>query len=437
MTWDVAKDMKDIAEGGSLDPDIKPDAEAAAKRLAELTELEYESVREAEAKALGVRVSALDDAVKRYRKRSGEAEAAPFSAVEPWPDPVQGSALLDSFVETFRRYCVLPDRAAEALALWCLFAHCHEAAGISPILALTSPEKRCGKTTTISVVSVLVPKPMHTINVTPSVLFRVVEMFGPTVLIDEGDTFLKDNEDMRGLLNGGHNRLSAFVWRATGDEHAPRQFKVWSPKAIAMIGRLPDTLEDRSISVPLRRRRVGETVERFRADNLSNFVPLVRQAARWGEDNLSVLRDAEPLLPVELSDRGQDNWRTLIAIADLAGGHWPQTARAAAVALADVAANEDAASPGVQLLRDLREIIGSWLEISSTDLVARLIELEDGPWREWRHGKPISTRGVSTLLKPFGVRPYRGKGNSRYRRHDLEDAWTRYLADGSPDHSEE
>lgn len=149
------------------------------------------------------------------------------------------------------------------------------------------------------------------------------------------------------------------------------------------------------------------------------------------------MRDADPALPLELSDRGQDNWRTLIAIADQAGGHWPETARAAAIGLADVAANDDAASPGVQLLKDMREIIGNWLEVSSTNLVASLIEMEDGPWREWRHGKPISARGVSALLKPFGVVPYRGKGNSRYRRLDLEDAWTRYLTEGSPDRSGE
>ncbi|HUS54839.1 MAG TPA: Arm DNA-binding domain-containing protein [Thermohalobaculum sp.] len=94
-------------------------------------------------------------------------------------------------------------------------------------------------------------------NTSPSVLFRVVEAFKPTVLVDEGDTFLKDNDDLRGILNGGHDRLSAFVWRSVGDDHEPRQFRVWAPKAIDMIGRLHDTFEDRAIVVPLSRLESG------------------------------------------------------------------------------------------------------------------------------------------------------------------------------------
>jgi putative DNA primase/helicase len=326
----------------------------------------------------------------------------------------------------------LPDYSAEALALWCFHAHAHDATDISPILAVLSPEKQCGKTTTIKVVSALVPKPMHTINTTPSVLFRVVEKYKPTVLVDEGDTFLKDNDDLRGILNGGHDRMSAFVWRNVGDDHEPRQFRVWAPKAIAMIGRLPDTLEDRSIVVPLRRRRNGEAVERFRAGRLGQFAPLLSKAARWAADNLRSIADRDPALPGGLDDRAQDNWRILVAIADQAGGHWPETARAAAVALSSEASKgDDGMSAGVLLLRDIREVMGDMESMSSTALIEALIDMDEAPWREWRHGNPITMNSVARLLKPYKVRPYRGVGASVYRAYDLDDAWSRYLDNAS------
>lgn len=419
--------------------DALPDAEAAARELAKLSELKYDQCRDEEAKRLGVRVAVLDAAVRGYRKaEAGEDEAVvPFADPEPWHEPVNGAVLLDEMVSTFKRFLVLPDHSAEALALWCFHAHAHDATDISPILAVLSPEKQCGKTTTIKVVSVLVPKPMHTINTSPSVLFRVVEKHKPTVLVDEGDTFLKDNDDLRGILNGGHDRMSAFVWRSVGDDHEPRQFKVWAPKAIAMIGRLPDTLEDRSIVVPLRRRRDGETVERFRADRLGQFAPMLSKAARWAADNLRSITDRDPAMPEGLDDRAQDNWRILIAIADQAGGHWPETARAAAVALSSAAARgDDSISRGVLLLRDIREVMGDRESMSSTALVEALIDMNEAPWKEWRHGSPITASSVARLLKPYKVGPHRGRTGSSYRASDLQDPWSRYLNqpadDGQP-----
>jgi putative DNA primase/helicase len=52
------------------------------------------------------------------------------------------------------------------------------------------------------------------------------------VLIDEADTFLGDNDELRGILNGGHNRISAYVWRSVGEDHEPRKFNVWAPNRL-------------------------------------------------------------------------------------------------------------------------------------------------------------------------------------------------------------
>lgn len=404
--------------------------EAKIAELATLKPIDYEQCREAEAKALKVRVSFLDKMVEAERPAETCAESSdPFEAVEPWPEPVDGVALLAELRAAILRFCVLPDHTAPLMAVWVLHAWAHEASDISPVLAFVSPEKRCGKTTALSVIGALVPKSMHAVNISTSVLFRVVEKFTPTVIIDEADTFLNDNDELRGVLNGGHNRFSAYVWRSVGDDFEPRRFRVWAPKCIAMIGKLPDTLEDRALVVHLRRKQDGEIVERFRGDRLNEFLPLRRKAARWAEDNLVRLHAIDPVVPGELNDRAQDNARAICAIADVAGGEWPTTIRAALLGSAGEA-DDEPQSAGVLLLRDIAEIFKSRSSsrIGSTQLCEALCAIEESPWGDWRRGLSITTRGVVKLLKPFGVRPSQDRFGSFYRLVDFADAFNRYLA---------
>ena len=146
----------------------------------------------------------------------------------------------------------MSEAAADACTLWCVHTYLIDAAWISPRLALTSPEKGCGKTTLLDVLARLVWRPLPAANATSSALFRVVEMQRPTLLIDEADTFLGENEELRGILNSGHRR-GGSVLRTVSDEHEPRQFSTYSACAIAMIGKLPATLADRSIPIDLKR----------------------------------------------------------------------------------------------------------------------------------------------------------------------------------------
>ena len=354
----------------------------------------------------------------------------PFEDVEPWREPVNGAILLSALKSTILRFCVLPEFSADIMAAWTLHAWTHQASDISPVLAFVSPEKRCGKTTALSVLAALTPRAMHNVNMTTSVLFRVVERYRPTVLIDEADTYLTDNEELRGVLNGGHNRLSAYVWRSVGDDHEPRRFNVWAPKCIAMIGKLPDTLEDRALVAPLRRKHSDESVERFRADRVEEFLPLRRKARRWAEDNMLRLRGIDPLVPELLNDRAQDNARAICAISDVAGGTWPRTIRAALSGLA-AKMEDEPQSAGSLLLRDVAEILEArrGARIGSADLCTALGILEDSPWGEWRRGSPITTRGIAKLLEPFGIRPARDREGSFYRRADFADALERYVSE--------
>lgn len=351
---------------------------------------------------------------------------------DPWPEAVSGAQLLSDLAAVFRKYVSLPEGADTALALWTVHAHAHDVAEVSPILALTSPVRRCGKSRTMELLRPLVPRSLSTSNLTPAVLFRTVEKYRPTLLVDEVESFLVDREELRGLLNSGHVRSGATVLRTVGEDFEPRMFSTWAPKAVALIGPLPTTLEDRAILIRMRRRAPHEAVARLRLDRLAEFAPLCQRAARWARDNSQALREADPAVPEVLHDRAADNWRPLLAIAGQAGGEWPEQARRAALALSGAMAEGDSAN-GILLLSDLRDLFAGREadRLPSADIVRTLAAREDSPWAECKAGKPISQVQLANLLKPYGVAPRSMRfedGTARgYFLGDLEDAFSRYL----------
>jgi putative DNA primase/helicase len=299
---------------------------------------------------------------------------------------------------------------------------------------------QCGKSTALALLGAVVPRPLPSANISPAAIFRAVEKYKPTLLLDEAETYMRDgNEALRGILNSGHTRAQAFVMRVEGDSLEPRLFSTWGPKAFSLIGRLPPTLEDRSITVPMKRKARAERVERLRLDRLpAEAEPLRQRAARWAADNIGTLKNADPDIPAELvRDRARDNWRSLLAVADGLGGTWPAKARRAALALAGGRPTEDTAR--ITLLDDIRGIFREQAvdRLPSGDLVKSLVELEDHPWPEWRDGHPLTATQLARLLKPFGIAPvkWRGEGGQRtwrgYQAADFQDSFDRYLGDGN------
>jgi len=298
--------------------------------LARLSTFEYDRKRKAAAKAIGITVATLDKAVAEGRGRAHAQDASlPHWTVVPWPDVVAGDKLLNDLAAVFTRYVILPKHVPEALALWVVHAWAFDAWDISPFMVIVSPEKRCGKTTVLIILQFLTPRSELASNISASAVFRYVQDERPTLLIDEADTFIKDNEEMRGVLNSGHTKTAAYVIRTVEvcGEHKAKRFSTWAPKAIATIRSLADTLEDRSIIVTMQRKKKSETVERLRRSDNDDFAMLRRRARRWCEDNLNILTAADPAVPDTLNDRAADNWRPLLAVADRAGGEWPIRAR--------------------------------------------------------------------------------------------------------------
>jgi hypothetical protein len=321
---------------------------------------------------------------------------------------------------------------ADAAALWVVHAWTIDASDISPFFVLVSPTKRCGKTSMLILLMYLTPKSELASNISPSALFRYIEHTHPTLLIDEADSFVGASEEMRGILNSGHTRIAANVIRNVeiNGEHKPKRFSVWAAKAIATIRDLADTLEDRSIVVQLQRKPKAAKVARLRKRDCQEFATLRRKASRWTEGNFEALAaDPDPDVPDELNDRAADNWRPLLAIADLAGGDWPHRAREAACVLSG--AGHEAKSINVECLADIKLAFGKTESMWSLDLVETLNTDPERPWATWNKGKPITQKQLAGLLKPFGIISeviwVNGKSAKGYKRVRFEEAWAAYL----------
>jgi putative DNA primase/helicase len=399
--------------------------------LAGMSRLDYDRHRKSAAEQLGIKVDTLDKAVRDHRAQTEEDSASlPHWNIEPSPDPVDGAALLNAIRQIFRRYIVLPKDADIALPLWVLHAWTMDAGDISPFMVLVSPTKRCGKTSVLILLYFLTPKSELASNITAAALFRYIEAVRPTLLIDEADTFVKNNEELRGILDSGHTRVAAQIIRnvEVSGEHKPRRFSTWAPKAIATIRKLADTLEDRSVIVTLQRKPRDAKVERLRRRDTEEFKSLRSQAARWAADNFDKLVDPDPAVPEVLNDRAADNWRPLLAIADLAGGTWPEDARRAACTLSG---EEGDGAVNVELLRDIRAVFGDDDAVRSADLVAKLIADPERPWAEWKHGRPLTQKQLGGLLRPFGIVSETvsipGFNDAKgYRRTHFEEIWAVY-----------
>ena len=368
------------------------------------------------------------------RERQGSVVAWPEP--EPWPEPVDGAALLDEIVGFVKTFVSLSDHQASATALWAAMTWLHEDLDISAFLHVTSATKRCGKSLLAGEVLPAFLRRAFQVSgsVTPAALFRIVEKDGPALLVDEVDTFLKDSPELRGLINGAHRKAGAFTIRCEGDDNEVRRFRTFSPKLLAGIGRLPDTIADRAIRITLKRRAPGgAALPLWRDRDREQIDALQRKIARWiGDNREAILQDrGQVQFPPTLDDRQRDCWEALLAIADRAGGPWPKRAYAAAEELSQSDIDEDSARELlIHHVKDVFAEMGAPPAIHTKDLLDRLIEIEGAPWGDWKQGRPITARGLSSLLRDFNIRS-RGvriaeivkKG---YRFDDFEDTWKSY-----------
>ena len=328
--------------------------------------------------------------------------------------------------------------------LWVVMTWFMDVVQVAPLAVITAPEKRCGKTQLLNLLGKISHRPLLSSNISPAVLYRSIEKWQPTLLIDEADTFIKDNENLRGLLNAGHSRDLAFTLRCVGDDHEPKKFNLWGAKALSGIGKLADTIMDRAIILELRRKLPGEKILKLRYAPDGLFETIQKKLARFSDDYREIIKNARPDIPDVLNDRAQDNWEPLLAIADTAGSKYGCLAREAAITLSGN--NDDDQSQSVQLLSDIYEIFeaNEIDKISSDELIRVLCQDKEKPWATYNsrsEDSRISPRQLGRLLSDFNIKSgnLRGCVNLKtgvrnntdvkkgYCRSQFEDAFQRYL----------
>lgn len=358
-----------------------------------------------------------------------------------------GAQLLDAVMEYVGRYVVASVEQVHAITLWA--AHCWflPAFDVTGRLAVLSAEPRCGKSRVLEVIDRLVPSSLFTPNTTTAALFRSVDAENtrpPVILFDETDSVFgtrtseQNAQELRAFVNSGYRR-GQNVLRMVGDGSKMKRhdFKTFAPVALAGLGTLPTTILDRSIVVKLKRKTRGERAEKFRFRDAEDWAkPLRNRMKRWASQrNIALVRAARPELPEQLNDRAEEVWEPLLAVASLAGGHWPARARAAALALAGEG-GEDRTSVGVRLLGDCRTVFGDDEALLTATLLARLHALDESPWKEWggfngSEPHPMTARELANRLRPYDVSSgdikTGGANHKGYRRATFTDAWERYL----------
>ena len=453
---ETAADWQPPSEETPPGDEAKKTAEAAEQalidELSKLSPIAYDQRRSEAADQINIRRETLDSQVNARRAQREEEEGPPplfgHWVVEPWDEPVDTGDLILALMERIRRHIVLTDEQTLTVALWILFAWIHDVAAVhSPILLVTSAERDSGKSTLTSIVGYLVPCAFMGTGWTESSLFRSIEKWSCTIVADDADTLLAENEPLRAIVNNSWTRASAYVPRTEtiNNVHTPRAFPTFCPKVLNMKGRrLPDTTFSRCIVVEMKRKLANEETVHFRSIDDAGLGALRRRCKRWAMDNGEKLDGAEPDLPPGFDNRLGDNWRLLIAVADFAGGEWPVKACKAATNLSDVV---EATSTGTQLLAGIKDVFDGGTQddglgddvrleaIGSAELAERLGAKADSPWAEWgKNGKPITQFQLARELKKYGIYPEKvtpasGLKQTRgYARLQFEDVWARYLS---------
>jgi hypothetical protein len=340
---------------------------------------------------------------------------------QPATSPCDLASLLDAVRASVRDYVVMSDVQADAVTLWLAHTHALDAFETTPFLGITSPEKRCGKSRLLDVLELFAARPWRTIMPSEAVVFRKLDNEQPTLLLDEVDAIFSakngsNTEPLRALLNAG-NRRGTAVPRCVGPTQTVTDFQVFSAKALAGIGSLPDTIADRSVPIRLARKRPDEQTQRFRVREARERAGHLHLAlASWAQDAIPALAEARPRIPTSLDDRAEEAWEPLLAIAELADERWAASARTAAQKLSG-ATGRDEEALGVRLLADIHNVFtetGTG-RLTSATLATLLADLEESPWGDlW--GKSLDARGLARRLRPFETGRERSASTTPRRR---------------------
>lgn len=429
----------DIAEPSSIilpqdGEQVTPEmAQIIIEQLAALSELEYQLKRVVTAKALNnMPVGTLDKLVKGARSElEAESKQSLVIDTEAYSEAVDGALIAEEIYQIIKQHIACTDAVLVGATLWIMFTWVLDASYIAPIAWINAPEKRCGKSQLLTLLSRMSKRSLPSSNITAAALFRCIEKFKPTLIIDEVDTFVNDNEDLRGVLNAGHSRDNPYIIRCAGDDNEPKEFYVYGAKALSGIGKIPSTLMDRSISFTLQRKPNSERMSRVRELSSDTTDTIKAKLARWAEDNLSAVDSAKPALPEAINDRMQDNWEILLKIATVLGEDWLKRANKACIEISGI--EHDEPSLNEQLLIDIKAVFErkKATRIFSDDLITALCADPEMNWSTHNRGHPIKQRQLANRLSEYKIVSKQLRiGTENKRGYDIayfQDAFKRYL----------
>jgi hypothetical protein len=362
--------------------------------------------------------------------------AAPNGNGAPTED---GGALVRDLEACFVRYVVLPLKTTLPLALWTIATYLFESFDAFAYLAVSSPVPQCGKTRLLEILELVVSNPRRASNISEAALFRVIEKFKPTLMLDEAETLKGKSERaeyLRQILNAG-NRQGAVATRCVGQGASldVKDFSVFCPKVVSGIGSFPPTIADRAISIPMQRRKKSDSIERLsvRAIKPEGERHQCRASAFASQRRVEIEAAYENTALEFLGDRDADSWAPLFAVLAVADpARVPELRGCAEYLTGAKAADAADESLSLRLLHDLRDV---WPDSEpyafSEDLKGRLRAVEDGPWSESEID--LTERKLARMLKGFKLHSATvrigEKTRKGYSREAFETASAPYLAD--------
>ena len=403
-----------------------------------------------------VRIGELDKALKKKGEEQDDStlrgQILSWPEDEPWFEEVDGADLLDEIANLIMLHVHTTQAKADTMAIWSVYSWMHVEWDISTFLGITSATKRCGKSLTLEVLEELVLRPLNVSGRTTSAaMFRTIEEYRPACILDEADTYLREDYDLRALINGSQRLSGARVLRMVklGDDWVTASFCTFCPKVIAGIGHLPGTIRDRSIVIELERRAPSATKMPYWGDRDKAQSNALRQKiVRWTEDNAaSVYRPRQDVaFPPILNDRARDAWASLLSIAERAGGEWAgESGRAWRACETIAVATLDETDPAEKLLADMWQVFHEALDCEhlptgKTDdtydesfpaILPALIAMEGRPWSDYSRNRPLSPRGLANLLRRFKITPSTIRVGEKltlkgYKRESFVRVWKNY-----------
>lgn len=318
-----------------------------------------------------------------------------------------GRRYLEEACQFIARFSVLPSRAA-GYALVLFAAHCwiYQSFTETPRMHVSALTYGAGKTRVMKLVNLLCPNPQMMAKITGPALYHIIDERHPAPLaLDEADAIFGPGtraEELRGILNAGYE-YSGTITRVSKGEAA--DYSVFCPVIFAGKGKLPPSLEDRSVTVMMAQRRPGQEMDRFvpkMHDAMGRQIGLMLGA--WAT---RVAGPAGDILwndpPEKLADRQVDILTPLYAIAQMAGGPWPERFAEIVDVLMLGGVSTDEVSPATALLTAILDVWPEDEERLPTHRLASLVAGHESGRFAWPES--VQTGELNRRMRDLGIPP--------------------------------